>query len=127
MRLLGGPRDQPDWVQSAHILSLREADTFRQRLLGLHAWEAWGETPWGLVLPRCRAVQGWGLAQPIDLLFLGKTGLVLRVLPQWPPGRFAACPGAWAALELPPAYCRYAGWQRRIEHAWRHRAGQESM
>ncbi|MGB6241140.1 MAG: hypothetical protein WBF69_01530 [Castellaniella sp.] len=123
MKRLGGPRDQPAWVRSAHALHLRETRTFRQRLLGLHAWQAWGDTPWGLLLPRCRAVQGWGLAQPVDLLFLGKAGEILRVLPQWSPGRCAVCPRAWAVLELPPGYCRQAAWDRRIAQAWRRWAG----
>lgn len=115
---LGGPRDQPGWVQFPHVLCLREARTFRQRLLGLHAWSAWGASPWGLLLPRCRVVHGWGLAQSIDLLFLGKAGNVLHVLPQWPPGLSAAHPRAWAVLELPSTYCLHAAWERRVEHAW---------
>ncbi|WP_322999728.1 hypothetical protein [Castellaniella sp.] len=110
-------------MRSACALRLVEAQTFRQRLLGLHAWSCWGDAPWGLLLPRCRLVHGLGLAQVFDLVFLGQSGEILRCLPEWPPNRWAACARAWAALELPPGYCRGAGWADRIEQAWALRVG----
>lgn len=114
----GGPRDRPAWCSQRHVLRLRQARGFRQRLLGLHAWRTWGDEPWGLVLVRCRMVHTGLLAQPLDVVFVNRWGGVLQIAPQLPPNRLALCRAAYAVIELPPAYCRQPGWLSRIQSAW---------
>ena len=114
----GGPRDRPNWCWQPHRLRLHTVRGFRQRLLGLHAWAAWGGSPWGLCLPACRAIHTGALAQPVDVVFMGAQGGVLRVLHQLPPNRWVACREAFAVIELPAAYCRQPGWDTRIQVAW---------
>ncbi|HET8597589.1 MAG TPA: hypothetical protein VFM22_07510 [Castellaniella sp.] len=114
----GGPRDRPDWQPASQPLRLVAARTFRQRLAGLHAWQAWGDAPWGLLLPGCRAVHTFGLVRAIDLVFLGAPGEVAAARPGLAPGRVAVCGFARAALELPKGYCRRDGWREAVCRAW---------
>jgi len=69
------------------------------RLRGLLG--AWRLPPGhGLLLERCRAVHTVGMARAIDVVFVGRDGVVLalvRGLGRW---RFAGCRGAERVLEL---------------------------
>ncbi len=84
------------------------ADTRRARLRGLLGRPplAGGE---GLALVPCASVHTWFMPAPIDVVFLGRDGEVLRVVPALRPWRAAACRGARAVLELPPGTCARAG------------------
>ncbi|WP_322994905.1 DUF192 domain-containing protein [Castellaniella sp.] len=114
----GGPRDSPLWCAQPHVLRLYQALGFRQRLLGLHAWQSWGDQPRGLVFSGCQMVHAGWLAQPLDVVFISRQGVLLRVVHQLAPNRLAACRGADAVIELPPGYCRQSGWQVRVQSAW---------
>lgn len=110
----GGPRHRVCWERSRQALRIFAARTFRQRLLGLHAWNDWGDVPWGLLFPGCRAVHTLGLRQPVDLLFLGAGGWIVRAIPELAPNRFAGCRAARAVLELPPGFCRLPDWEAQV-------------
>lgn len=114
----GGPRDWPAWCSQPHVLRLCQAQGFRQRLLGLHAWRAWGKQPRGLVFSGCRMVHAGLLAQPLDVVFINRQGGLMRVVHQLAPNRLAVCRTAYAVIELPPGYCRQPGWQARVQSAW---------
>ncbi|MBV6303277.1 DUF192 domain-containing protein [Candidimonas humi] len=78
-----------------------------QRLLGMHAY-AFPADGWALWLDPCRAVHTFGLARPIDLLFLDSRLRVSRRIDSLAPGRVAWCRAARSVLELPAGYC--AAW-----------------
>lgn len=63
----------------------------------------------GLLLDPCASVHTLGLRGPIDVVFLGARGDVLRVVPALRPWRLAACRGARRVLELPPGTCARLG------------------
>lgn len=86
-------------------LQLRVASTFRQRLLGVRAWDDWETRSWALWLPRCRAVHTIGLDQAIDVVFVSRRGTPVRVVGSLPPGKARLCRHAWGVLELPAGYC----------------------
>ena len=67
------------------------------RLLGL----ALRRRPPGhaLLLPRCRSVHTFGMRFPLDLIWLDRTGRVVRVDEAVPPWRVRSCRGADAVLE----------------------------
>jgi uncharacterized membrane protein (UPF0127 family) len=76
-----------------------EARGFRARLLGLAFLR---ELPPGraLLIPRCSSVHTFGMRFPLDLVFVGPAGEVLRIDRAVGPRRVRSCPGAAAVLEL---------------------------
>jgi len=52
-----------------------------------------------LLLPRCRSVHTLGMRFPLDLLWLGASGEILRIDHAVPPGRIRSCRTARAVLE----------------------------
>jgi uncharacterized protein len=79
---------------------VRVARGLPARLLGLALLSRRRAGP-GLLIPRCRAVHTIGMRFPLDLVFLDARHRPVRVLPGVGPWRLAACPQAWAVLELP--------------------------
>lgn len=79
---------------------VRMADTFPSRLRGLL-----GSAPLpagsALVIKPCSAVHTWGMTYPLDILFVGDDGRVLKIVDCLKPWRGAwSWRGAWVA-ELP--------------------------
>jgi uncharacterized protein len=81
-------------------LVVHEARGFRARLLGLAFLR---ELPPGhaLLIPRCRSVHTFGMRFPLELVWLGPDGELLRRDGSVPPRRLRRCPGAIAVIELP--------------------------
>lgn len=99
-------------------LSLRFAQGFFARLLGLHAapFEA---DRYGLVIMPCRAIHTYGLKASIDIVFLDRKRAVIRCLHSLPPNRIASAWRAYMVVELPGGYCtRHTDWVQRLERAW---------
>lgn len=99
-------------------LRIRVAWTFRQRLLGVRAWDDWHTRSWALWLPRCRAVHTLGLGQAIDVVFVSHIGEPVRVVPRLAPRRICVCHQAWGVLELPAGYCSSPGWSAALSEVW---------
>jgi uncharacterized protein len=55
----------------------------------------------GLLLPRCRSVHTFGMRFPLDLLFLDRAGVPVRIERRVGRRRLLRCPAAVAVLELP--------------------------
>jgi uncharacterized membrane protein (UPF0127 family) len=80
-------------------VTLRVANTFRARLLGLALRS---EPPdQALLLPHTRAVHTFGMRFDLDLYWLDQRGELLRVDRAVPPRRLRRCAGAAAVLEVP--------------------------
>lgn len=81
------------------------ADTFSTRLFGLIPRSGLGEEE-GLWLEPCAMIHMCFMRFPIDAVFLGEGGRVLRVLENLKPWRFSPwVPGARGVLELPAGRC----------------------
>lgn len=76
---------------------VREARGRRARLLGLARLAAPPDEP--LFLPRCRSVHTYGMRFPLDLLWLGREGEVVRVDRGVPPGTVRRCRAARSVVE----------------------------
>jgi uncharacterized protein len=76
------------------------ASSRASRLLGLALLHREGAGE-GLLIPRCRSVHTFGMRFPLDLLFLGEDGRVVRLDRAVPPWRIVRCPKAASVLELP--------------------------
>jgi uncharacterized protein len=63
----------------------------------------------GLLIAPCPSVHTLGMRYPLDLAFLDAQGHGRKLVSALPPGRFAACAGAAATLELPPGALVRAG------------------
>lgn len=77
------------------------ADTFWRRLRGLLGRDGL-ETGEGLVIVPCNSVHMLGMRFPLDVLYLDRSGKVLRALPELRPGQLG--PVVWSAhtaVELP--------------------------
>jgi uncharacterized membrane protein (UPF0127 family) len=73
---------------------------FFQRFKGLLA-RASVQDGEGVWLPQCRAIHTVGMRFPIDVVFVDRNGLVLRICRNVPPNRFAlSCRAARAVVEL---------------------------
>nr|WP_256490352.1 DUF192 domain-containing protein [Ideonella oryzae] len=78
---------------------IRLADRWWRRAVGLLATTQL-ERPSGLWLAPCAAIHTLGMRLTIDIVFVGRDGVVLKVVPRLRPGRMASCRGAHAVLEL---------------------------
>lgn len=72
----------------------------------------------GLCLIPCTAVHTFGMAYPIDVVFLDAHGRVLRCVSALAPRRIALCSGAACAVELVAGYCaRHPDYANRVRLA----------
>lgn len=90
-----------EWVE--------EAVTRRERRRGLLDRESL-ENGCGMYFKKCRQVQTIWMRFPIDVLFIDRAGVLLRVLHSLPPGKIS--PVVWHSrlvIELPAGVCRATG------------------
>ena len=80
-------------------LRIVAATTFRARLFGLAGLPALPRGL-GLLLPATRSVHTFGMRFALDLLWLDRSGNVLRVDESVRPWRVRCCRGAWGVVEL---------------------------
>jgi len=80
-------------------LRVRRAVRALERLIGLIA-QPLPPTGAGLWLEPCRAVHTIGVRGPLDLVFVARSGEVLRVCEDVPPGRARGVFSACAVLEM---------------------------
>jgi len=76
------------------------ADTSAKRRTGLLKHEALPEGE-GLFIVPCEGVHTFGMKFPIDVIFLSKKRVVLKIRPDMPKRRISFCLRAHAVLELP--------------------------
>jgi len=89
-------------------LQLRRAASIGERFTGLIGRPPLGPAE-GLVFERCDAVHTFAMRFPIDVVFLDRSGRVLRVAERLRPWRIAWTPGAHTVIETA------AGTARRLE------------
>jgi uncharacterized membrane protein (UPF0127 family) len=70
------------------------------RLLGLAGLRAPPPHDAALLLAPCRSVHTFGMRWPLDLVWLGAGGVVLRIDAGVPPWRVRSCRGACGVVEL---------------------------
>lgn len=78
----------------------RVADRFFSRLKGLLGTESLAEGA-ALVITPCSSIHTFGMAYPIDVLFIGDDNKVLRIISSFSPGRAACCGNSRCVIELP--------------------------
>jgi uncharacterized membrane protein (UPF0127 family) len=76
---------------------VREARTYRARLLGLARLAE--PPPEPLLLPRCRSVHTYGMRFALDLLWLGAGARIVRIDRAVPPRAVRRCRGAHGVVE----------------------------
>jgi len=85
-------------AEPAQHVHWRHACTFRTRLVGLL-----GQPPLrpqeALRITPCAAVHTFGMRHAIDVVFVGRGGVVLAVVPHVPPGRIVWRRGATEVVE----------------------------
>ena len=88
----------------------RHARSFRTRLLGLL-----GQPPLGpfdaLRITPCAAVHTFGMREPIDVVFVGRGGRILAVVPRVPPWRIVWQRGAVEVVETAAGRAAACGFQ----------------
>jgi uncharacterized membrane protein (UPF0127 family) len=98
---------------------LYRATNFWSRMRGLHAYPALSGHR-GLWLFPCNAIQTFGLAAEIDVVFLDICGRILRRVDCLAPNRIAFCLPAKSVVELPRGYCaRYPHYLAAIHRSLR--------
>jgi uncharacterized protein len=83
----------------AGSLRTRLADSFTSRALGLLVGRPLEENEALLISP-CSSIHTFGMRYPIDVVFVDRRALVIRVSPRIAAGRVRFCLRAHAALEL---------------------------
>lgn len=63
----------------------------------------------GFLLEPCNSVHTWFMSYPIDVVFLNKRGIILKIVHSLGPWKMAASWTARACLELPAGYVREQG------------------
>jgi uncharacterized membrane protein (UPF0127 family) len=79
-------------------LRVAEANTRAARMKGLAKLDVLPERL-ALHIPRCRSVHTFTMRFPLDLIWLGKDGQVVRVDPAVPPRRLKFCAKARSVVE----------------------------
>jgi uncharacterized membrane protein (UPF0127 family) len=79
-------------------LRLARARSFRERARGLARLDAM-PPGYALHIPRCRSVHTFTMRFPLDLIWLGKDGGIVRVDRDVPPNRHKACRRARSVIE----------------------------
>ena len=82
----------------APLLYAYNASTFLRRLKGLHGVPPLGPTD-ALILKPCRAIHSYGLERPIDVMFMSRTGIILK-LQTVEPKRVLFCLRAHFVVEM---------------------------
>lgn len=101
------------------MLTLMLAQSFYQRLVGLHCRTGLAEHT-GLWILRCNAVHTLGLVYAIDLLYLNRYGKIIKRVDQLVPNRCSICWSADSVVELPAGYCnRYPDYAAKLQRALR--------
>jgi uncharacterized protein len=80
-------------------LRVAEATGRGARMRGLARLDSLPRTA-GLHIPRCRSVHTFTMRFPLDLVWLGRDGQVVRVDRAVPPRRFKACLSARSVVEV---------------------------
>lgn len=80
-------------------LSVRRADTFFSRLIGL-LFSPPLQPGHGLLIVPCAAVHTAFMRFAIDVVFLDRAGHIKKIVPHLKPWRASACAEAWQTLEL---------------------------
>jgi uncharacterized protein len=101
--LLGSPpagwtlrNDRSGATVSSVLFTAFDSRTRRRGLLG----QTGLNRDAAVILAPCGAVHTWFMRFPIDVIFVGRDGLVRKVCPGVPPWRFAVDLRAFAAIEL---------------------------
>jgi uncharacterized protein len=79
-------------------LRVARAERRPERMKGLAKLDAMPAT-YALHIPRCRSVHTFTMRFPLDLIWLGKDGQVVRVDPAIPPRRLKFCAKARSVIE----------------------------
>lgn len=80
------------------VLLAHDAWTFASRLRGLHGVPPLGQDD-ALILRPCSAIQTFGMKESLDVLFLDKTGVIVRI-DTVKPRRIAWCQAAHQVVEM---------------------------
>jgi len=100
------------------VSDVRRAATALQRLRGL-LFRPPLQTGEGLLLDRCGAIHTFGMKYPLDVVFMDRQGVVIKVSDNIHPRRFAAARGAFMALELPAGAAKAQGISKADKLEWR--------
>ena len=100
-RLEGLPLLPPDSLSPVLTLRVHVANTHIARLRGLAGRRVRPTPNVGLLLTHTAAVHTWGMRFPLDLIWLSKAGVVLRIDRNVGPRRHVLCRGASAVIETP--------------------------
>lgn len=90
-----------------NALRLHVADNFLTRARGLLGRKLALEE--ALLIRPCAAVHTFGMAYPIDAVFLDAHDRIRKIVPHLAPWRMAACGGSRAVLELNAGQARALG------------------
>ena len=78
---------------------VRTTGQWRNRFLGLAGAPELKKSR-GVWVKRCRSINTFGFAQPVDVVFLSADGVVTKVVAGMKPWRVSSCPEARTVLEL---------------------------
>ena len=92
----------------ALLPTVRVAETFTERLIGLMGKRRL-EADEALLLPGCSSIHMLFMRFPIDAVYLGRSGVVKKIVHGLKPWRFSWSPAAESVLEAP------AGWAARAQ------------
>ena len=95
-------------TQSRSLELVTPATGFRNRLFGLLMYSRLAEGA-GLWLAPCKAIHTFGMRFPLDIVFVARDGIVLRIDHAVPPCRFRVCWRAWSVVELSQGWAVHIG------------------
>lgn len=97
-------------VRGGKLLTVAVADRFFSRLKGLLGTTSLPADR-GLLLCRCNSVHMIGMRYPLDIVYLDKNGVILKLVEELRPWRLSVCLRARDTLEVASGTIRRAGWQ----------------
>ena len=98
-------------------LTVLVADTFWTRFKGLLGTSSLEESQ-GLLLCNCNSVHMIGMRYSLDIIYLDKDGMILKIVENLKPWQISCCWKAQDTLEIKSGMIHRLGWKVGMELKW---------
>jgi hypothetical protein len=100
-----------------NVMNVVVGDTFWQRFKGLIGTSFLPETE-GLLLCKCNSIHMFGMLYALDIIYLDKDGVILKVVENIKPFQVSCCWKAQDTLEVKRGTIKQMGWKIGEKLKW---------
>lgn len=104
-------------ISHDNVITVFVADTFWQRFKGLIGTSFLPKTE-GLLLCKCNSIHMFGMSYALDIVYLDKAGVILKVVENLKPWQVSCCWKAQDTLEVKSGTVKQVGWKIGEKLKW---------